>query len=147
MHAKWLQSCPPLCHLVNCSLLGFSVYGILQAGILEWVVMPFSRGSSWPIVEPTSRTSTCIGRWVPYHQCHLGRPISLDSVSNKALEHARDVRGSIPLLSFFFTLKKNKNIKNKCLKTLIIPQMTRQIYFYSVKLFTPTTVTPHELSD
>ena len=27
---------------------GFSVHGILQARILEWVVIPFSRGSSWP---------------------------------------------------------------------------------------------------
>ena len=27
---------------------GSSVHGILQARILEWVVIPFSRGSSWP---------------------------------------------------------------------------------------------------
>ena len=31
-----------------CKLPGSSVYGILQAGILEWVVLPLSRGSSWP---------------------------------------------------------------------------------------------------
>ena len=30
------------------SLLGFSVHGILQARILEWVAIPFSRGSSRP---------------------------------------------------------------------------------------------------
>ena len=30
-----------------CSLLGFSDNGILQARILEWVVILFSRGSSW----------------------------------------------------------------------------------------------------
>ena len=30
---------------MDCSLLGFSVHGILQARILEWVVMPFSRDS------------------------------------------------------------------------------------------------------
>ena len=28
--------------------LGSSVHGISQAGILEWLVIPFSRGSSWP---------------------------------------------------------------------------------------------------
>ena len=33
---------------VECCPLGFSVYGILQAGILDWVAMPFSRGSFWP---------------------------------------------------------------------------------------------------
>ena len=31
---------------VDCSPPGSSVHGILQARILEWVVMPFSRGSS-----------------------------------------------------------------------------------------------------
>ena len=30
------------------SLLGSSIHGILQAWILEWVTIPFSRGSSWP---------------------------------------------------------------------------------------------------
>ena len=33
---------------MNCSLLGSSIHGILQAQILEWVAIPFSRGSSWP---------------------------------------------------------------------------------------------------
>ena len=42
------QSCPTLCHPMNCSPAGFSVYGILQARILEWIAIPFSRGSSWP---------------------------------------------------------------------------------------------------
>ena len=40
------QSRPTLCDLVDCSLLGSSVYGILQARILEWIAVPFSRGSS-----------------------------------------------------------------------------------------------------
>ena len=31
---------------MNCSLQGFSVHGILQARILEWVAIPFLRGSS-----------------------------------------------------------------------------------------------------
>ena len=33
---------------MDCSLPGSSVPGILQARILEWVAIPFSRGSSWP---------------------------------------------------------------------------------------------------
>ena len=48
MHAKSLQSCLTLCKPIDCSLPGSSVHGILQAGILEWVAMPSSRGSSWP---------------------------------------------------------------------------------------------------
>ena len=40
--AKSLQSCPSLCDTMDCSLPGSSVHGILQARILEWVVMPSS---------------------------------------------------------------------------------------------------------
>ena len=40
------QSCLTLCKPKDCSPAGSSVHGILQARILEWSVMPFSRGSS-----------------------------------------------------------------------------------------------------
>ena len=40
------QSCPTLCNLMDYSLPGSSVLGILQARILEWVVISFSRGCS-----------------------------------------------------------------------------------------------------
>ena len=40
------QSCPTLCDPVDCSPPGSSVHGILQARILKWVAMLFSRGSS-----------------------------------------------------------------------------------------------------
>ena len=52
------QSCPTLCDPVDSSLPGFSVHGILQARILEWVTISFSRGSS-PLTDQT-RVS-CIG--------------------------------------------------------------------------------------
>ena len=42
------QSCPTLWDPVDCSLPGSSVHGILQARILEWVAISFSRGSSRP---------------------------------------------------------------------------------------------------
>ena len=42
------QLCPTLCHLTHYSPPGSSVHGILQARILEWVAIPFSRGSSPP---------------------------------------------------------------------------------------------------
>ena len=45
------QSYPTLCDPVDCSPPVSSVHGILQAGILEWVAMPFSRGSSQPGIE------------------------------------------------------------------------------------------------
>ena len=42
MHAKLLHSCPTLCNPVDCSALGFSVHGILQARVLEWGAIAFS---------------------------------------------------------------------------------------------------------
>ena len=45
---KVAQLCPTLCDPMDCSLPGASVHGILQERILEWVAVPFSRGSSQP---------------------------------------------------------------------------------------------------
>ena len=45
--SKSLQSCPTLCDPMDCGPPG-SVHGILQARILEWVVILSSRGSSRP---------------------------------------------------------------------------------------------------
>ena len=42
------QLCLTHCECVDCSLPGSSVHGILQARILEWVVISSSRGSSRP---------------------------------------------------------------------------------------------------
>ena len=42
------QSCPTLCDLMDCNLPGSLVHGILQARVLEWVAISFSRGSSHP---------------------------------------------------------------------------------------------------
>ena len=39
------QSHPTLCDPMGCSLPGPSVHGMFQAKILEWVAIPFSRGS------------------------------------------------------------------------------------------------------
>ena len=48
MCVKSLQSCPTLCDPMDCSPPGSSVHGILQARLLEWVAIPFCRGSSPP---------------------------------------------------------------------------------------------------
>ena len=46
--ASVTQSCPTLCDPMDCSPPGSSVHRILQARILEWVAIRFTRGSSWP---------------------------------------------------------------------------------------------------
>ena len=75
---SWVQ----LCDHTDCSPPSSSAHGILQARILEWVAMPFSRGSS----QPRNRTHvfyvSCIGR------CHLTYyqfMCNLISVSNYGL--------------------------------------------------------------
>ena len=48
----------------DCSPPGSSVQGILQARILEWIVMPSSRGSSPPRDQTHVSYVSCIGRGV-----------------------------------------------------------------------------------
>ena len=48
------QSCLTLFNPMDYSPPGSSVHGILQARLLEWVAIPFSRGSSYPGIESQS---------------------------------------------------------------------------------------------
>ena len=57
------QPCPTLCSPVDCNPPGSSVHGVFQAGILEWVAMSSSRGSS----QPRDQT------WVSWVSCIAGR--------------------------------------------------------------------------
>ena len=57
------KSCMTLCNPMDCGLPGSSVHGVDLAGILEWVAISFSRGSS------RTRDRTCmpyIGRQILY---------------------------------------------------------------------------------
>ena len=64
------QSCPTLCDPMDCGLPGSSVRGILRARILEWVAMPFSRGS----LQPKDWTWLSCGRQILYHLSCQGSP-------------------------------------------------------------------------
>ena len=48
MSTACARSCTTLCDPVDCSPPGFSVHGILQARVLEWVAIASSKGSSQP---------------------------------------------------------------------------------------------------
>ena len=56
------QSCLILCNPTDCSPPGSSVHWILQARILEWVAISFSRGSSWP--RDWAQVSCTAGRFL-----------------------------------------------------------------------------------
>ena len=48
-----VQSCPTLCNPMDCSPLGFSIHGIFQSRLPEWVASPSPRG--FPLTrEPAS---------------------------------------------------------------------------------------------
>ena len=76
------------CDPMDCSLPGSSVHGILQARILEWIVMLSSRGSFWP--RDWTHPSCISGRflhcmWV-YALTQIGC-VSLLKVPRKFLLH------------------------------------------------------------
>ena len=48
------QSCCTFCSTTVYGPPGFSIHGIFQLRILEWITISFSRGSSWHGIEPIS---------------------------------------------------------------------------------------------
>ena len=77
IHTEWsevtvAQSCPTLCDPMD-----YTVHGILQARILEWVAFPFSRGSS----QPRNRTQISLCRQILYQLSHKGSPRILEWVA------------------------------------------------------------------
>jgi len=75
------QSCPTLGDPVGCSPPG-SVHGILQARILEWVAISYSKGSSQPGIEPASPSSPALAEGF-FTTEPLGKPQYLSVVALK----------------------------------------------------------------
>ena len=73
------QSCPTLCDPMDRSLPGSSVHGIPQERILEWVAIPFSRGSSDLGIEP----GPLHYRQILYCLSHQGSPSYSQIVSKR----------------------------------------------------------------
>ena len=67
MYTKLLQSCPAFCNPMDCSPPGFSVHGILQARILEWVAMPSPADLPNPGVKTVSLMSPALASRFFYH--------------------------------------------------------------------------------
>ena len=98
------QSCLTLCKSMDCSPPGSSVYGILQARILEWVAIPFSRGSSW--TRDQTWVSCIAGRFFTIWATREARNMcissktdnsflalkwSVDSLNSKQIHTRRDI--------------------------------------------------------
>ena len=85
-------SCPALCYSMDCSLLGASVHGILQARILELVAIFTSRESSYPVIEITFPALQAD----PLSQSHLGSPIQFLVPLYKLLTLLSNIRKNYP---------------------------------------------------
>ena len=74
---KVAPSCPTLCDPVD-----YSVHGILQARILEWIAFPFSRGSSrsW-----NQTRVSCMGRQILYHLATWEAPLQWIHLANSTV--------------------------------------------------------------
>ena len=67
--AKLLQLCPNLCDPIDGSPPGSPVPGILQARIVEWVVISFSNAWKWKVkVKSLSRVRLLATPWTVAHQ-------------------------------------------------------------------------------
>ena len=95
VHVKLLQSCLTLCDLIDCSLPGSSICGILKAGILEWVAMPSFRG-----IFPAQGSNPHLlwllhCRWILYHWATEEALYHLGLSSNGPLEETSSCSCSI----------------------------------------------------
>ena len=71
-HMLVTQLCLTFCNSMDCSPPASSVHGILQAKIVEWVAIPFSRGSSQ---TQGLNPGLLHCRWILYCLIHQGSPI------------------------------------------------------------------------
>ena len=100
---------PVLCNPMDWGLLGSSIYGTLQARILEWVAMPSCRGPYWP------RDQTCISCLLhcqvgslppaPRGKLTLPQAQKLISLWPNAWENPLQISVSLPSSSFSLSLQ------------------------------------------
>ena len=77
------QSCLIICDPMDCSPRGSSVHGIPQARILQWVAIPFSRGSSQP--RDQTQVSRIAGRFFTVWATREAHVICSQGYSNDTL--------------------------------------------------------------
>ena len=110
------QSCPTLWDPMDCSPPGSSVHGILQARILGWVAISFSRGSS----QPRDRTQV---------SCIVGRCFNL---SNYWIDkHNTDQSGNKIVKTFYYSYYYAKEQQQKNPLIYLIYLVTT-VYSYTI---------------
>ena len=94
---KVADLCWVLCDPRDCSLPGSSVHGFLQARILEWVAISFSKRS--PTQGMNLGLLHC--RQILYRLTHQGSPFQFTPLPNWAKDESLWTKSSCPALSLF----------------------------------------------
>ena len=94
------QSCPTPCDPMGYGLPGSSVHGILQARILEWVAIPFSRGTSQP---RTQTLVSCIAGGFFTAWDTKEAPVEFSKTIGKKALYVKDINPLWWLLSIFYS--------------------------------------------
>ena len=126
---------------MDCSPPGSSVHGIHQAGILEWVAIPFSRGSS----QPRDQTPVSLHQGqILYHLSHHIRAhaehVFREGVC-EAVEHSAWVFPSFTRLEVGWVLKLTPVLScPSCLKLLLGQLMSWEDYYCCLLTSGPSTL-------
>ena len=112
------QLCLTFCDCVDYSPPGSFVHGIPQARILEWVAIPFSRGSSWPRDQA----------WV---SCIAGRFFTIWATKSMVLHEPHDFRvlppgANLKIEKLFFTW--GHEILFYCLATILFTHSKNVVF-------------------
>ena len=125
------QSCLTFCNPMDCSSPGFSVHGILQARILEWVAISYSGDLPNPGIEPMSLASPELaGRH--FSTVLPGPHASL--LFSKLLLNTYYVHSVSFLKEFFFLSLKNLNIHR--FRKMTDPRFLSSATYHPIRLFT-----------
>ena len=123
--AKLLQLCLTVCDPIDYSPPGSSIHGILQARIMEWVAILFSRASSQP--RDWTRVSRIAGRiltmWATTHgMCidNSGPHCPGQCTKDKAHAHHDTVSASLPTFAWQSLRRLDQRFWNQnCEKNII----------------------------
>ena len=135
------QSCPTLCDPVDCSRPGSSVRGILQARMLEQIVISSSRGSSPPRDQTHSSCVSCICR--QFFTASTTREAHSSSKPNLFLQQLKSVTKLYFFVCFNFVFMYcSKRIllcvseQNRgCFGAILYPLLHVQLLFYGLYVF------------
>ena len=88
---------------MDCSLPGFSVHGILQARMVEWVAISSYWGSSDPGIEPESLTSPALAGGFFTTSATWGAPMTCWTDLNAHTEALHATQGPVHYSDFGYT--------------------------------------------